>query len=200
MLRDRALFIIRIFLSAVLLAASIWKGNGMAVGTCAVAFVISIPVAVHCPKSVSFYSRVASLTLLICTVIMLTAVPYESMFRGGDSDMTWACISAALSGAVLITQAVLFFFLTASVFKASYNWVLVGGMGWIIGLGFMVIRYLTLLIFQYDEAESGLLVNPVTTVGMLVNLIMFVAAFVTIGNVMKKKRLIITSNGLEAMR
>ena len=197
---DRAPFIIGIVLSIVLLFAAIWKNDGMTVGTCVTALAISIPVAIYCPRTVSNYSLFSSLALLICTILMLFIVPYDSMFQGEDSSIFWACVSAFILGIALIFQVILFFFFTAAMFKASYNWVLVSGLGWIIGLGLMVIRYMTLLIFQYNEAEEGLLVNPILAFGMLVNLIMFVVAFVIIGRMMKKNRYLITFNGTEAMR
>lgn len=200
MFRDRAVFIIGIVLSAALLAAAIWKNDGMTVGTCVTALAVSVPVAIYCPRTVSNYSLLSSLVLVICTSLMLIAVPYDSMFQGYVSSIGWACVSAFILGIALIFQTLFVFFFTAAAFKASYNWVLVSGLGWIIGLGLMLVRYITVLIFQNTEAEEGLLVNPILAFGMLVDLIMFIVAFVIIGRIMKKGRCLITSNGPEAMR
>ena len=198
--KDRIPFVLSTVIVAVSLLAGVWKGEGMTVGVCIVALLVSVPAALYCPPNVSRYSVIASVSALMCAVLMITVIPENALVMGRDTDLVWVYAAALITGAALIPQALLFFFVVAAKFGASYNWVMVFGLGWSISLGMTIPKTLMILVFWYDDVQSGLLSNPVTVIGLMVNLIMFVAFFAVAGILFKKKRCIITRNGTEAMR
>jgi len=197
---DRIPFI----LSAVIVAASlligVWKGEGMTVGVCIVALAVSVPAMMCAPPNVSKYSVIASVSVLVCAILMITVIPENALVMGGGTDLIWVYAAALITGAALIPQAIVFFFVIAAKFEASYNWVIVSGLGWLVGLGMTIPKCLMVLVFWYDDVQAGLLSNPATVIGLMINLIMFVFFFVTAGRIFRKNRYIITSNGLERMQ
>jgi len=76
----------------------------------------------------------------------------------------------------------------------------VASLGWLIGMGLSVSKYIMVLILQNPEVEAGMVMNSTIVIGMLVNLIMFIVAFYALGRSMRSKRLVITSAGLEAIK
>jgi len=198
--KDRIPFVLSIVIIAASLLAGIWKGEGMAVGVCLVALVVSVPAALYCSPNVSRYSIIASVSALLCAAFMITVVPKNALFMGGETDLVWIYTAALMTGAALIAQAVLFLFVVAARSGASYNWVMVFGLGWLISLGMTIPKTLMVLVLRHDETHSVFVSNPVTVIGLMVNLIMFITFFAAAGLVLKRNRYIITRNGTEAMR
>ena len=94
----------------------------------------------------------------------------------------------------------LFFFMVAAKFKMSLNWVMISGLGWLVGMGLSVSKYVAVLILQNAEVEADMVMNSTIVIGMLVNLLMFIIFFFAMGRVFKNNRYLITSDGLEARR
>ncbi|MCL2143090.1 MAG: hypothetical protein FWH44_02370 [Methanomassiliicoccaceae archaeon] len=197
---DRAPFIVSAILVAASLIAALWNGEGMTVGVCAVALFVSVFAAVYCAQSASKYAVTASLAVLLCTVLSILLIPNDAFIAGEATDHLWIYASAVILGIALIPQALLFFFVAAAMFKASYNWVMVSGLGWLVGTGMLIPKYLMVLVLQREEAELGMVINAAIVIGMMVNLIMFIVSFFFIGRALMKGRQVITSNGLEEIR
>jgi len=198
--RERMLFILSALIVAASLLAGIWKGEGMTVGVCIVALAVSVPAMMYAPPNAYKYSVIASVSVLVCAIFMITVIPENALVMGGKTDLVWVYAAALITGAALIPQVIMFFFVVAAKFKASYNWVMVSGLGWLVGLGMTIPKCLMVLVFWYDDVQAGLLSNPATVIGLMINLIMFVIFFVTAGRVLRKNRYIITSKGLERMQ
>jgi hypothetical protein len=197
---DRIPFIMSMIIVAVSLLLGIWKGDGSTVGVCVVAMLIAVPAMIFCPRSVSVYSIIASLVLLACTVFMILFVPYEALIGTEAPGSIWMYISAIILGIALIPQVLMFFFTVAAMFNASYNWAIVASLGWLVGVGMTVPKYLFVLALHYEDVHQDLMMNSTIVIPMLVNLIMFAAFFYAFGRKLRKDRLLITSDGLEAMR
>ena len=198
--KDRIPFILSAFIVMISLSIGVWKGEGMTVGVCLAALAVSIPAAAYCPPATSKYSVIAAVAALACAVCMITVVPENALVMGGDTELIWVYAAGIITGAALIPQALLFFFAVAAKFKASYNWVMVFGLGWLVALGMTIPKTLMILVFWYGEVQAGLLSNPATVIGLMVNLILFLIFFSAAGGVLRKNRYIITRNGTEAMR
>jgi len=197
---DRIPFALGPVIIAASLLAGIWKGEGMTVGVCIVALFVSVPAMLYCPPSASKYSIIASVSVLICAIFMITVVPENALVMGGETDLIWVYAAGVFTGAALIPQAVMFFFTVAARFKASYNWVMIFGFGWSVALGMTIPKTLMILVFWYDRVQDGLLSNPATVIGLMINLIMFLTFFAAMGSIFRKNRYIIASNGVERMQ
>jgi len=116
------------------------------------------------------------------------------------SDLEWIYVYAIIRGVAVIPIIIMFFFAVAAVFKASYNWATISGLGWLVGMGMQLPQFAMVLILQSAELESETIVNATIVIGMLVNMVMFAALSLILRFVFKKNRYLITANGLEVRR
>jgi hypothetical protein len=202
MVKDRVMFAVSVSMAAVSFIIGVWKGNGMTVGISLTALIVLVPAMVYCPVSVSSYCTLAGLAVLACAVLTATAASETAMVISDipDDRWTYVLVSAAIYGAAMIPLIPVFLFTVAAVFDTSYNWVIVAGLGWLIGLGLTSPQYLMILVFQNAAVENGVILNTHIVTAMLVSLVMFIVFSVVFSRVMRTKRLLITSKGAEAMR
>jgi len=194
-----ALFVIGLLMTVMSLALSLWNGEGMLIGTCLLALIISVPVAVFCDRSVYKFYMAASCVLLLCTVITVAVIPADVFVMADRTEWTLVYASALLSGISVAALMVVLFFVTAAAFKASYNWVILIGIGTLTATGMLMIRYLSALFFQKGPILADAMINSVLVVEMMLNIVVFAVLMTVIGFILKRGRLIITSGGLEAM-
>jgi hypothetical protein len=200
MLRVRAPFILNLVAAAVSLSAAFWYGEGMTIGVCTAALFVAVPALFYCGSGASRAAFVSAISVLACTTLMILLFSSDSFVLGAATDNNAVIAAAAVHGAALIPQVMLFFFTMAAAFRMSLNWVMISGLGWLVGMGMSVSKYVMVLIFQNPEVEADMVMNSTIVIGMLVNLLMFIVSFCVIGHLLKKRRLVITSDGLEAIR
>jgi hypothetical protein len=196
--KERALAALWIIVAAVSAAVGVWGRDGAMIALSSLAVLFSILSYVYCSSSVYRYSAIMSVTVLICTVIMVTVASYGTLVEDGTmSAHRWMLVCGLIHGTAIIPLIVVFFFTTAAAFNASYNWVIVPGLGWLVGMGMQIPKYILIYAVQYSELEQEIISNTVVVVVMLVNLIMFIAFSLILRSVFKKNRYLITANGLE---
>jgi hypothetical protein len=197
----RSWFALSIFISTVSVAFGIWGRDGAMTALSMLAALFSVLSFVYCSPAARLYILIASATVLACTILMVTAASHDTLVNGGYvSDLGWIYIYAVIRGIAVIPLMIVFFFTTAAVFKASYNWAVVSGLGWLTGMGMQVPQFAMVLILQSSELESEIIVNATIVIGMLVNLVMFAAFSLILRSVFKKNRYLITPNGLEVRK
>ncbi|MDR2698201.1 MAG: hypothetical protein LBB30_00785 [Candidatus Methanoplasma sp.] len=197
----RSWFALSIFISTVSVAFGIWGQDGAMTALSLLAVLFSVLSFTYCSTAARPYPIIASTTVLICTTLMVTVASYDMLAEGGYvSDLGWIYLYAVIRGIAVIPLIIVFFFTTAAVFKASYNWAVVSGLGWLTGMGMQVPQFAMVLILQSSELENEIIVNATIVIGMLANLVMFAAFSLIIRSVFKKNRYLITSNGLEVRK
>jgi len=195
--KERALGLFSIFIAAVSLSLGIWYLDGAMIALSFIAVIFSIVSFKRCSGSVSKYSMTMSATILVCTALMVTVASYSTLVEGGKiSDYSWVYVSAVIHGFAIIPLIVMFFFTTAALFNASYNWVLTPGLGWLVGTGFQVPKYILVFVIQFSDFENGIIVNSTLVISMFVNLIMFIVFCLILRYIFKKNRYLITAKGL----
>ena len=189
--------IVSVVLAVLSLALGIWGQDGAMLALSCFATVFSIVSLMRCTEAVHKYSLIMSAMVLLCTALMITVASYDTLVNGNImSDYWWIYLSAAIHGAAMIPIIVMFFFTTAALFKASYNWVLMPGLAWLVGMGIQVPKYLMVYAIQFSDLENGIISNTTLTLTMLVNMLMFVVFSLILRRVFKKNLYLITENGL----
>jgi hypothetical protein len=200
--RDRIPFLISVIMAAAALAVGIWALDMISVGISAVALSLAAASAVYC-RGGSLFTVAACSIVLVCVILMCTAVSMEStVINGTLSKHDWITISAIIQGIAILPLIVLFYFVHAAAFNASYNWVLVSGFSIFIGLAMTAPGYALIYFTQrslIDNPDGGFMGNDVI-LRMWLTMIMFIVFAVTLLTVFAKKRYLITMNGLEARR
>jgi hypothetical protein len=132
---------------------------------------------------------------------MVTAASFGSLVDGGVmSRNDWVYVSAIIQGVATMPLVIMFYFTAAAVFKASYNWVLVSGLSWLVGVGLQVPKNVLIFTVQLKDLEQGIITNNGIVITVLVNLIMFIAFSVVLYFIFRKHLYIITEKGMGAMR
>jgi hypothetical protein len=198
MFGDRAPFIIGAVLAAVSLLVAVWKEEGMMIGTSIVALCVTVPAAMYCPRSVSKYSLIAAVTVLVCTVLIGTVLSLESAVGGGMMTRdAWSYVTAVIECVAVIPLIILLHFVSASAFGASYNWALVSVLSFFVGLGMMLAGHA--VIFFAQRSKIDVIVTKTDVVAeLLMSVIIFALLAVILSQIFKKRRYLITKNGLEA--
>lgn len=196
--KGRGPFIVSTVIAAVSLLAAAWYGEGMTIGICLTALLVTVMAMLYCAPGTYMISLTAASVTFACTVLMMLMIPSDAVVTEPPTEFKWTLISAVIQGAALITQTMLFMYAAAAMFRMSLNWVMISGIGWLVAMGLSVSRYLAVLAFQNEEVAAGM-VNASIVFGMLVHLIMFIIFFAVVGRVFKNGRLIITAAGSEAM-
>jgi len=162
------------------------------------AVVFSVITLMRCSEKVFLYSLIMSLTVLVSTILMVTVASYSTLVDGGVvTNYWWIYVSAAIHGAAMIPTIVMFFFTTAALFNASYNWVLMPGLFWMVGTGMQVPMYVMVYIVQFAELEAEIISNTTVVMTMFLNLIMFFVVSMILRHIFKKNRYLVTSEGLK---
>jgi len=198
-MNERYPFLIGLAVVVSSLALSLWYGNGMSIGVCAISLLIAVPAVMYCDRSLRLCFVLSSGILLLCTVIMMLVIPIDAFARAEDTDWSLVYLTALMTGLALMPQMILFFFTFAAVFKASFNWAALMSIGWLVGAGMLLLKYLAVLWFQNEAADAGLMITATIVTEMLICILMFAALSMIVGHMFRKGRIIITSNGLERM-
>ncbi|MDR2866990.1 MAG: hypothetical protein LBV13_06305 [Methanomassiliicoccaceae archaeon] len=209
-MRDRVPYFLSVMIAAASVAAGIWKQDGPMIALSAMAFILSAVSLAYCRGDSWRIFVIASVTVLICTLIMVTAASHQTLVDEGTmSEYTWTYVAALVRGVAIISLILAFYFATAAAFKASYNWVSAGGLAWLIGMGMQVPMFVLMFMIEVpgaidsvigNEPAVDIVSNASIVIGMLINLAMFMAFSLYMGRVFVKRRWLITANGLEVRR
>lgn len=189
-------------LSIVLAAASAVIGfadhDGVVAVTSILALGFGILVLEYTPRY-SHLSLIASVIVILCTIATSTIVSYDFLVGNGHMDSyPWSYISGIVYSIPVIPLIMLFYLVSAYMFKASYNWVIVGGFATFIGMGMMVPGYAMDYLIS-SSIDSGAITVSSTSVGLLMNALCFIAFALLAGHTFKKHRYILTERGIEVM-
>ena len=182
--------------SAVSIALGLYYNDAMMV-------VLSLLALCYCIVSLKYgnaglFVTVASMIVMVCTILVTIVFSYDSMVTNGTMEkIDWSFIINIIQTVAVIPLTVLTFFIIAKVSEASYNWVMIGGFTPFIGLGIMGIGYALTYIFLLTELNDVLTDNVYILYGAAICLITHIVIALILGSIFKKRRYLITSNGLE---
>ncbi|MCL2607992.1 MAG: hypothetical protein FWD92_05515 [Methanomassiliicoccaceae archaeon] len=198
---DRIWALMAVIISFFSLALGIWKQDGSMMALSATAILFSVASYIYCSNGVYVYALVMSVTVLICTALMVTVTSYDSLVATDTvSEHVWICLSAVIRGAAVIPMIIMFFFVVAAIFKASYNRVTAPILCWAVGMGILLPMYVTILFVQRADLNDGIIVNATLVIGMFIKLLMFIALSLILRSVLKKNNCLITDKGFEVMK
>ena len=187
-----------IIAAVVSLVVGAWGRDGAMIALSCFAVAFSIIALMRCSEKVFIYSLIMSATVLVSTILMVTIASYSSLVDGGVmTNYWWIYVSAAIHGTAMVPTIVMFFFTAAALFNASYNWVLMPGLFWMVGTGMQVPMYVAVYIVQYAELEAGIISNTTLVMTMFLNLILFFAVSMILRHIFKKNRYLVTAEGLK---
>jgi hypothetical protein len=196
---DSGVSVIGAILSFISLIVGVWTLDGVMVVASLLTFLFCITMA-KCGK-VHKLALIASITVLICTVLMATVASYETMVDDGTSSKsTWTYVAAVIHAVPMIPVTLLTFYSIAAFSRASYNWVIVCGLGPFIGLGIQGIGYALTYPFVLADFQIGPTENAYVLYGLMFCMIFLIAFYMILKSKLKKGRLMITSNGLEVIQ
>jgi len=141
-----------------------------------------------------------SLTVLVCTVILVSVNSYKNLVDGGVTPGDWWLFCGIVQGIAVIPLIMMFYFTIAAMFSASYNWAIAPGLGWLIGMGMQVPKCILIFLIQFKDLERGAISNSTLILVMLVSMMVFVIFCLILRYVFKKNRYLITANGLVVMQ
>ena len=203
----KAPHMISVAIAAVSVAAGVWGSDGPMTVLSLIAVILSVTAFAYCSDTVLRFSLTASMTVLVCTLVMVTVASHDSLVGGGTmTEYSWTFIAAAVRGAAVLPLILLFYFAAAAAFRASYNWVSAGGLAWLIGLGMQVPMFVLLFLIEVpgpidsvlgNEPAVDIISNASIVIGLFLSLMMFLIFSLVLANVFRKNRYLITANGLE---
>jgi len=186
-------------LSFISLIIGIWTLDGVMIVASLLAFLFCIAIAKQ-GKSHGL-ALLTSAVVLICTVLMATVTSYEMMVDGGVAPKNvWTYVVAVIHAVPMVPLTLLTFHGMAAFSGASYNWVLISGLGPFIGIGMQGMGYGLTYLFVIADLQIGPTENAYVLYGLMICTIILVVFFLCLKSVLKKKRILITSNGMEAMQ
>jgi len=198
--KDRAPFIISIIIAGVSLALGIWGDDGAMISISVMALILSILATVCCRSKVSILSVSAALTVLVCTVLMVTVFSAENMAAvGPETRDLWSYFEAVVQCIAIMPLAILLSFVIAAASGASYNWAIASGFAFFTGLGMTVPGHAFVFFLQRWKLDELITKNDVVAF-MILSLVIFALFAIILGYIFKKKRYLITENGLEVMK
>ena len=186
-------------LSFISLIIGVWTLDGVMIVISLLTFLFCIAIAKH--GNSHGFALITSVIVLICTILMASVASYETMVDGGIiSKSSWTYVAAVIHTIPMIPLTLLTFYGTAAFSGASYNWVLVSGLGPFIGLGIQGMGYGLTYLFVIAELKIGPTENAYVLYGLMLCMIILVIFFLCLKSKLKKDRLMITSNGMEVMQ
>lgn len=195
--RSKTLGVISIFAAVLALIVGIWGMDGAMIALSCFAIFFSVMSTMRCSEKVQQYSVIMSVTMLICTILAVTVVSYGSLVKSEIlSENQWSLVCGIVQGVAVIPMIPMFFFVAAAFFKASFNWVMMPGLGWLVGMGFQLPKNLSVRIFQLSDIMDGIMTNNGIVIIMFVGLIMFIAFSLILRSIFKKNQYLITADGL----
>jgi hypothetical protein len=143
----------------------------------------------------------ASASVLACAAASVTVASHDALASSGAvSRDGWIYLSAVIRGVPLAPIALLSLFAASARFGARFNWALVSGFVWLIGTGMISLGNAFVYVMQQADIDSGKIVNSGIYVGLMVCMLMCLAAGAALGVALRRKGLMITPAGLEARR
>lgn len=192
--------IISVIIALFSVLVGIWNMESITLVASVMALLFSTVSMIYCSKSVDRFSLIMSVVVLTATVLMATLTSYDVLVRDGPlSRHAWIYVSAAVHVAAVIPLIPMFYFTVAAVLKASYNWVIISGFSWLLGMGMLAPGYAFIKILQRADVDNEIITNANLVIGMMVNLVVLLAFALVLLYVCKRKYLI-TPNGLERFR
>jgi len=186
-------------LSFISLIIGVWTLDGVMIIVSLLTFLFCVVIAKH--GNSHGFALITSVIVLICTIMMATVTSYEVMVDGGIvSKGSWTYVAAVMHAIPMIPLVLLTFYGTAAFSGASYNWVLVSGLGPFIGLGIQGMGYGLTYLFVIAELQIGPTENAYVLYGLMICMIVLIMFSLILKGKLKKGRLMITSNGMEAMQ
>jgi len=194
--RERVLAALCIIVSLISVAIAAFGKDGAMIALSSIAVLFSALCFVYCAKTVYRYSAIMSVIVFACTVILVSANSYKALVDGGVTPDNWWLFCGVVQGIAVVPLIIMFFFTMAAMFNASYNWVTVPGLGWLIGMGMQVPKCILIFLVQYHDLVRGAISNNALILVMLVGLLIFIIFCIILRSVFKKNRYLITANGL----
>jgi hypothetical protein len=131
---------------------------------------------------------------------MGTVLSLENAVVGGMmSRDVWAYETAFMKCVAVIPLIILFYFTAAAAFGASYNWALVAGLSFFVGLGMMLAGHTVIYFFQRSKIDD-IVTKADVVAELLMSVIIFALLAVLLSHIFKRRRYLITKNGLETMQ
>ena len=194
--RFYAVFAVILALTSAMIGLWIREGVMVLFSLFAVIFSI-VPILLE-SKGISKYALITSSFVLICTILAATLLSYETIVENGTVTADqWVYLCAVIHTVPLIPLVMMFYFATAPVFKASYNWIFVSGLSWILGLGILGMGYAVTYLIQRHDIDSGILTNTNIVISLITGLVTMIILSLILLGIFKRKRYLITENGLE---
>lgn len=194
--RERMLAALCVIISVISVAIAAWGRDGAMVALSSIAVLFSALSFVYCTETVYRYSAIMSVTVLACTIVLVSVNSYRGFVNGGVTPEYWWLFCGIIQGIAMIPLIMMFYFTVAAMFNASYNWVIAPGLGWLIGMGMQVPKCILIFLVQYNDLVRGAISNNSLVLIMLVDLIIFIIFCVILRSVFKKNRYLITAKGL----
>lgn len=188
------------FVAAASLIIGVWGGDGMMIGLSILAVCMLIVCILFRNSTMYRYSLVASAVLLISTILMVSAFSYGTLVEdNGMSKNGWLLLSGFIQGMAIIPLIMLFYFTIAAVYDIRFNWAIVSGFSWLIGVGMMVPGYVFVYVFEQAGIDAGTVTNSDIVIKMIISLIMVAVFAIFLCMYFKKNRYMLTADGIEVM-
>lgn len=197
---NRILALISVVLAAISAVLGFLDREGVTAFASSLALCLSVLALKYCSENVSKYTFIMSLVVLICTTLMATLTSHEFLVEDGNmSRDTWIYVSAIVRTIAIFPMIIMFYFVVAAMFDASYNWAVTAALSPFIGIGMMVPGYVVMYIIQWNDIDAEVIMNANIVIGLMVSLISFIVFTLILRHVFLKNRYLITKNGLEVM-
>lgn len=153
----------------------------------------------RCSHTTNSFILLASVLSLVCTVLSVTVLVQGNFAdASGHPSETWFVITGLLHSVPVIPLTFSVYPIVASVSGASYNWAVVRGLSPFIGMGIEVPGFVLEYVFEGSDnwmTDNGYILYHF----LMTAIVMIVFAYLT-SSAMRKRRVIITENGLGELK
>lgn len=175
--------------------------EGIMTVTALFALIFGIVASKRCSARTNRFILMASIVVLICTVLSVTVFSQENMIDSGAvSEFEWFYIMAIIHAVPMIPLAFASFVVLASVTSASYNWAIVRGLSPFIAMGMLVPGYVVEYFYEYFYVDIWMVDNGYILYSLLIMAVVMVVSAWLISRHMRANKLIITERGLEVLQ
>lgn len=142
----------------------------------------------------SVFCLASSVLVLAGALVSSFCLPYSLVTDESLDVNTWALMVAVSHSLCIPLLAVESFYFMAARFQASYNWMLVSGLVFFIGLG-MALPGFILEFVDYLLGISNLTTNAYALLSLIVPVLFMIVTAIVAWRVMRPNRYLITSEG-----
>lgn len=194
---NRMVGVFSLVLALISVAIGIWSMEGVMIVISVLASLYSAASILYPSKGTERLAVTASVAVLICTVLLATVLSFDSVVNDGTmSKGIWMYVVAVLQTAPVVPLVVLTFMVFASVFKGSYNWAVIAGLGAFIGIGIQSIGYALVYLIQWLGLGAEVIVNGDVLYSLGIDLLVMIVFSIFL-YLKFSKGIVITSDGME---